>query len=133
MKASTKQWFEFAQTDLRCCENNLNDEFVTNIVAFHAQQAVEKTFKALIEEKGIRMSRIHNLIRLYELTETFLISDISLIELDMLDNVYTSSRYPGDIGLLSTGKPTITESRELYEISRRICIILRQSIETETN
>jgi HEPN domain-containing protein len=55
MRAKTKQWLEFAQTDLRSCENNLNDEFVTNVVAFHAQQAVEKTFKALIEEKGIRI------------------------------------------------------------------------------
>ena len=49
MKASTRQWLEFAQTDLRSCENNLHDEFVTNVVAFHAQQAVEKAFKALIE------------------------------------------------------------------------------------
>ncbi len=70
MKASTKQWLEFAQTDLRSCENNLSDEFVTNVVAFHAQQAVERAFKALIEEKGIRMSPIHNLTRLYALTQS---------------------------------------------------------------
>src|SRR5664280_2965155 len=100
MKPSTIRWLEFAQTDLRSCENNFNDEFVTNVVAFHAQQAVEKAFKALIEEKGIRMSRIHNLTRLYALTESFLVSTIDETELEMLDNVYTSSRYPGDMGLL---------------------------------
>lgn len=131
MKASTKQWLEFAQTDLRSCENNLSDEFVTNVVAFHAQQAVEKAFKALIEEKGIRMSRIHNLTRLYALTESFLISQIDETELDMLDNVYTSSRYPGEIGLLSTGKPSIKESSELYTIAQRIYNILLLSIESE--
>lgn len=129
MKASTRQWLEFAQTDLRSCENNLSDEFVTNVVAFHAQQAVEKAFKALIEEKDIRMSRIHNLTRLYALTEPFLISPIDETELEKLDNVYTSSRYPGEIGLLSTGKPTMNESKELYYISRRIYDILFQSIE----
>ena len=130
MKASTSQWLEFAQTDLRSCENNLSDEFVTNVVAFHAQQAVEKAFKAFIEEKGIRMSRIHSLTRLYAQTESFMISPINETELEMLDNVYTSSRYPGEIGLLSTGKPTIKESKELYNIARRIYDILFQSIES---
>lgn len=130
MKTSTRQWLEFAQTDLRCCENNLKDEFVTNVVAFHAQQAVEKAFKALIDEKGIRMSRIHNLSRLYALIESFLISPIEELELEMLDNVYTSSRYPGEMGLLSTGKPTMKESKELYEIARRIYDILFQSIKS---
>ena len=130
MKTSTRQWLEFAQTDLRCCENNLRDEFVTNVVAFHAQQAVEKAFKALIDETGIRMSRIHNLSRLYALTESFLVSPIDEIELEMLDNVYTSSRYPGEIGLLSTGKPTMKESKELYEIAKKIYDILFQSIES---
>ena len=133
MKASTRQWLEFAQTDLRSCENNLNDEFVTNVVAFHAQQTVEKAFKALIDEKGIRMSRIHNLTRLFALTESFIISPIDETELEMLDNVYTSSRYPDEIGLLSTGKPTMKESKELYEIARRIYEILLQSIELENN
>jgi len=130
MKANTKQWLEFAQTDLRSCENNLNDDFVTNVVAFHSQQAVEKAFKALIDEKGIRMSRIHNLTRLYALTESFLISTIDETELEKLDNVYTSSRYPGEIGLLSTDKPTMKESKELYEIARKIFNILSQSIES---
>ena len=133
MKASTKQWLEFAQTDLRSCENNLNDEFVTNVVAFHAQQAVEKGFKALIEEKGIRMSRIHSLIRLYELIESFLLSSVSETELEMLDSIYTSSRYPGDIGLLSTGKPSMAESKELYEIALKVYYIIVQSIEAKKN
>ena len=131
MKASTKQWLEFAQTDLRSCENNLSDEFVTNVVAFHAQQSVEKAFKALIEEKGIRMSRIHNLTRLHALTELFLISPIDETELEMLDNVYTNSRYPGEIGLLATGKPTMNESKELYNIALNIYSILLQSIEAK--
>ena len=31
MKATTQQWLDFAKTDLRSCENNLSDEYVTNI------------------------------------------------------------------------------------------------------
>lgn len=43
----------------------MHDDFVTNIVAFHSQQAVEKALKALLEEKEIKLPRIHSLTRLY--------------------------------------------------------------------
>lgn len=49
MKDITKQWLEFAKSDIICSKNSLADEFLTNIVAFHAQQTVEKRFKAIIE------------------------------------------------------------------------------------
>ncbi len=77
------------------------------------------------------MSRIHNLTRLNALTESFLISPIDETELEMLDNVYTSSRYPGDFGLISTGKPTIEESKKLFEIAQQIFDILQLSIVSE--
>jgi HEPN domain-containing protein len=50
MRATTRDWLTFAQKDLVNCERILDDEFLTNIVAFHAQQALEKGFKAIIEE-----------------------------------------------------------------------------------
>ena len=66
MKQITKQWLEYAETDLKNCQFIINDEFLTNLVAFHSQQTVEKCFKAIIEEKDIKQKRIHNLIVLYE-------------------------------------------------------------------
>ncbi len=33
MKAITQQWLEYANADLKSCENNMNDDFLTNIVA----------------------------------------------------------------------------------------------------
>jgi HEPN domain-containing protein len=128
MKVSTRNWLEFAQTDLRSCENNMNDEFVTNVVAFHAQQAVEKAYKALLEENNIELPKIHNLVRLNALAGDYLNSPINEIEIEMLDNVYTSSRYPSEAGLLSSGKPSIHESKELYEIAKNIYSIINHSI-----
>ncbi len=129
MKATTQQWLDFARTDLHSCVNNINDDFVTNIVAFHAQQVVEKAFKALLEEKGIPVPRVHNLVRLHSFAEEFLIEPLVLLELDALDDVYTSSRYPVIIGMMTAGKPTLSESRELYESAKRIFEIILQSIE----
>lgn len=65
MKDTTRQWLNFAATDLRTCEKLLDDGFLTNIVAFHSQQVIEKCFKAINEEHGIQLPRIHTLTRLY--------------------------------------------------------------------
>lgn len=131
MKATTQKWLNFAQTDIRSCENNLKDEFVTNIVAFHAQQTVEKAFKALLEEKEIQVPKVHSLIRLYALVEQFIKSPIDSLHLDALDNVYINSRYPSDIGFIETGKPTLAESMELYEVAKNIYDIVVQTIENK--
>jgi HEPN domain-containing protein len=42
----TKEWLYFAYSDILTCERILYDEMLSNIVAFHAQQAIEKSFKA---------------------------------------------------------------------------------------
>jgi HEPN domain-containing protein len=128
MKATTLQWLELAQADLRSCENNLHDDFVTNIVAFHSQQAVEKAFKALLEEQGIAIPKVHNLTRLHSLSEQFLAESIDLSELDALDDVYTSSRYPVEIGIMAGGKPTLAECTELYESAKKVYLMIVNTI-----
>ncbi len=120
MKASTQQWLELAKADLLNCERILDDEFLTSIVAFHSQQAVEKCFKALIEEKNLTVPRIHSLIRLYNIIEDFLERPFEIRIILALDSVYTSSRYPSDIGMIATGNPTLQEAREFYESAMNI-------------
>jgi HEPN domain-containing protein len=120
MKATTKEWLEFAKADLRSCEILLKDEFLTSIIAFHSQQAVEKAFKALIEEKGLTIPRVHSLQKLYDIIEQFIETKFEINELVKFDSIYTSSRYPGDIGLLESGKPTQNEAEELFESAKKI-------------
>jgi HEPN domain-containing protein len=120
MKPGTRQWLDFAKADLINCERIIEDEFLTAIVAFHSQQVVEKCFKALIDEKNIDIPRIHSLVRLYQVVEGFLKNPIEIRELMALDNVYTSSRYPSDIGMIATGKPTRQDALALYESAKNI-------------
>ena len=120
MKASTQQWLDFAKADLLNCDRILDDEFLAAIVAFHSHQAVEKCFKALIEEKNLTIPRIHSLIRLYNVIESFLEQPFEIRDLLSLDSVYTSSRYPIDIGMIATGKPTQQEAKEFYESAKKI-------------
>jgi HEPN domain-containing protein len=37
-----------------------------------------------------------------------------------LDSVYTSSRYPSDIGMIESGKPSQQDAREFYESAKNI-------------
>ncbi len=120
MKAITQDWLNYAKADLRNCEHIIKDDFLTNIVAFHSQQTVEKCFKAIIEENGIKLKRIHNLVKLYGIIENKINFNIDEYLLDLLDRVYTSSRYPGDTGLLPEGKPDTQEAKEMYEFAKGI-------------
>ena len=50
MKHITKEWLQFAEDDLNVVRNIIQIPHLTNMVAFHSHQAVEKRLKALIEE-----------------------------------------------------------------------------------
>jgi len=48
--------------------------------------------------------------------------------LQLLDELYIDSRYPGDMGLLPYGKPTLEDAKEFYEFAQsvfdKVCEIL---------
>ena len=58
MRPATKVWLEIANRDLRSATLLIQDPVLTPMVAFHAQQVVEKSMRALLEEKEEK-SRVH--------------------------------------------------------------------------
>ena len=117
MKNITKEWLALAKSDLLAAERLLSEPALTNIVAFHAQQAVEKSMKAVVEELGLGVIKTHNLVRLCELIRPHLsiVSDWDM--LDRLDAVYIEARYPGDLGLLPFGKPSQEEAKIYFDFA----------------
>jgi len=127
-----KEWLKAAYSDLRSIEHILADTFLTHIVAFHSQQAIEKSFKAIMENASISVPKVHKL-------ET-LVSKID-IECDakilaILDLLYIESRYPGDMGLLPQGKPELKDAEEFYTVAKntfdQACEILDVTLEEIT-
>lgn len=120
MKPITRAWLESAYDDIRAMEQMLGFADLTNMVAFHAQQTVEKTFKAIIEEWEMGFVKTHSLIRLYALVQPHhdLVGNMDMLE--RLDSVYTEARYPDEMGLLPFGKPTLNESDHFYKFSTEI-------------
>jgi HEPN domain-containing protein len=50
MKQITKEWLTAAEDDLIAARTLAHNNRLTNLVAFHCQQCLEKCFKAMIEE-----------------------------------------------------------------------------------
>lgn len=111
MKAVAKEWLIAAHDDLQVIDHLSGDDGLTHMVAFHAQQAVEKGLKAIMEEYGLDFLKIHNLNRLFSACSSHIALDREEEDLvDLLDQLYIEARYPGEIGLLPDGKPSPEEA-----------------------
>jgi HEPN domain-containing protein len=108
MKQATKDWLIIAEDDLLAVKMLAHEDRLSNLVSFHCQQCIEKCFKALIEERDKPSIKSLDLLRL-KLVADFQLTDAETALLSILNEVYIDARYPGDLGLLPNGKPTISE------------------------
>ena len=49
MEKLAGEWLKAAKDDIDVIEKIIDDEHLSHVVAFHSQQCVEKTFKAIFE------------------------------------------------------------------------------------
>lgn len=118
MKAITREWIARAEDDLLAAQLLLAQPELTNVVAFHPQQVVEKCLKAALEESGNAAPKTHSLTRLQSLIESHVSVVVERDMLDRLEAIYIAARYPGEMGLLPAGKPTQAEAEELYRFAQ---------------
>ena len=128
MRVFTREWLKASNDDLLTISKLLNDAHLTHIVAFHAQQSIEKSFKALLEELELEIPKIHKLKKLYK---QYFVEDFSCDEdlLSILDDLYIESRYPGDLGLLPDGKPTLENAMEFYRLADELFTLVCDKVE----
>jgi HEPN domain-containing protein len=127
MKKITEHWLNAAMDDLLAAKQLSSVEGLTNLVAFHAQQCIEKSMKALIEELALPNVKTHDLLRLYRLLQAEItISDAATL-ID-LNGLYTESRYPGDAGLLPGGKPTADEAMAFVTFADEVYSLFRDHL-----
>lgn len=105
MRKATEEWLASAQDDLETVEELIDNNQLTHVVAFHAQQCIEKCFKAALEESEQNVPAIHNLITLLSRLEEEKLKSIDEDALERLNQLYIEARYPGERGLLPEGKP----------------------------
>ncbi len=122
MKKGTIEWLEFARRDLEAARILLSSNYLANIVMFHSQQCIEKCLKAFLEEKMIKIPKIHSVVTLYALItrEHGASFDFNEEELDMVDLVYIDTRYPGGLGLLPSGFPTYQDAMGIFATAEKV-------------
>jgi len=113
MKDVTADWLKSARADLETIDAILDKPNLAAMVAFHAQQCVEKCLKALLEEFDIEVGKTHNLLTLKAAAERVYPIDWDEDTLSLLNKLYIGSRYPAELGLLSNGAPTLEDARDL--------------------
>lgn len=120
MKKITKDWIQSAESDLLLIQEIITNQFLTHLAAFHAQQAIEKSLKAIIEEFDLGFIKSHSLESLYNKVKEKTSTDINIQQLMLLDQLYIEARYPGEMGLLPDGKPTIQDVNVFFELAKQM-------------
>jgi len=87
---------------------------------FHAQQCIEKYIKAVLQKYNVRFEKIHDLLALKELCNTFFpqleLFEESLAYLNQFAVVY---RYPGESANKDQAKRAVKAMKELRTILRK--------------
>jgi len=129
MKEISREWLRKAQDDLDVIEEIKNKKHLTNMVAFHAQQAIEKSLKAIIDEFDLGFVKIHQIETLLEIVKEHVEADIDHEIVQILDSLYIESRYPVDIGLLPNGKPTEEDAENFFKFATLIYQSVKKKLE----
>ncbi|MBI3581059.1 MAG: HEPN domain-containing protein [Nitrospinae bacterium] len=124
MKPLVKEWVEKAEGDYATArrESRVRKSPNYDAVCFHAQQCVEKYFKAILQDVGARFNKTHNLSALLNL----IIAEKPLLEsvrshVILLNEYAVEFRYPGE----SAEKKM---AREAMESCREVRLIVRAAL-----
>jgi len=129
MKNETMDWVFFANNDMIAAKAIIEHTELTGEAAFHCQQAIEKYFKGYLEEHGKEIHKIHDLLKLY--LDVKSIHDWNLDEdlLEKISKIYTTTRYPGHIGMTPEGRiPTIEEIQCYWEFTKTVKAIFTELV-----
>jgi HEPN domain-containing protein len=132
MKPITEEWLDRAKEDLDVALEIISREHLTNMVTFHSQQAVEKTLKGIIEEFEIGFVKTHNLERLLGVVNKQVNLEVDIDFIKRLDEVYISTRYPSDLGLIPSGRPSTQDAKELYDFANTFYRNVKKLLEKST-
>ncbi|MBN1932066.1 MAG: HEPN domain-containing protein [Desulfobacterales bacterium] len=94
MKDETRIWLRYAEENLKSAGILLKSHLY-NPCLQNVQQCVEKSLKAILIEKSIKLQRTHDILGLRNLLHDKNITvDIDENECDFLNSIFLPSKYP---------------------------------------
>jgi len=124
MNPLTLEWLNKAEGDLTTARRELRARSSPNYdaVCFHSQQAAEKYLKAILQESGANIPKIHQLMDLlalclkFDSSYQFIYSDLVILE-----GYAVKFRYPGQ----SADKP---EAKVAYKAAQAVRSFIRSKL-----
>lgn len=113
-------WLDKAQRDIKSAKILKQNDCGNDIVAFHSQQAIEKSLKGYLLKQTGQVPEGHSLIYLckeasnYDIEFKRCLKDCALV-----NQYYIETRYPADIPLLVSNEEAedcITIAEEIYKL-----------------
>jgi len=99
---SPESWLEHARSDLRLAQLAVGQGVLPEQICFHAQQAVEKTFKAVLLARKVEFPLTHDLEVLLSIFDRAgIIVPDELQDAGILTPYAVETRYPGAWGEIS--------------------------------
>ena len=92
---SPADWLRHARSDLSLARRSGDPDTLLETLCFHAQQAVEKCFKAVLVSRSIAPPATHNLKTLIERFPPDLLLPPYVVESVALTDYAVTARYPG--------------------------------------
>lgn len=120
MKQAVSAWLQASEEDLFVVEALLKSRLATGAASFHAQQCVEKSLKAVLEEYTKRVPKIHDLDKLFFEVKDYVDIEYDDLIVNKLNTLYIESRYPGAFGFLPDGKPSLEDVDKFYHFAKSI-------------
>ena len=124
VSGSPDDWLRHAASDLHLAGLALPDaEVLRNQVAFHAQQAAEKSLKAILVARQIHFPRTHDLEALIEMIQlTGLAWPFAPAEIEALTPFAVETRYPGGFAQVTDDEAiaAVNAARRVLEWARGV-------------
>lgn len=120
MNELARNWLDYARQDLQAAQQLVSEADLTGLVAFHCQQCIEKTFKALLELHDQPIPRIHDLVTLHQQVRESGVLEADEETLLQIDDAYIDTRYPKSEMPASTQSPSISKAREFVALAKKI-------------
>jgi len=122
-----KVLLEKAGNDLKLAEIGLDHGAPTDTIAFHLQQAAEKTLKALLASRSIVYPKTHDLDALFDL-----LPPESPLLLSFREKLIGWTSYAVDMGYDITGYPEKEEMVEALKTAKELRSAVAAEIPAET-
>lgn len=120
MKKLAESWLRYARADLSVAGQITGSVDVLALAAFHCQQTLEKSLKALLVLGGVEPPRVHDLPRLWAQVERLYDLPENLDVLRLANEYYVDTRYPTTVDVSDDPDLTGADLAEMIEYTSMV-------------